>query len=64
MQSDRDSMVKMHLVRGYNDKLLYVEQNGQSQKILMLQLQPNGFGFIKKDVYGLAGTKIIAIEPV
>ena len=62
IQSNSNSMVKIHLVRGYNDKLLYIEKNGSSQKIIMLKLQYNGQIFIKKEVYGLAGTKIIALE--
>ena len=59
------SMVRRHLVRGYNDQIYYAETSGKNAgaKIVRLELSANKIGEVKrKEIYDLPGSQIAAFE--
>ena len=58
-----ETMVRRHLVRGYNEKIYYAETQGNTEKIKQLEFHvsiPNEI--TKKEIYQLAGTRLVAFE--
>ena len=62
-QCEPNSMVRRHLVRGYNDQVFFGETSGNAEKIWKLELHAGKIGeMTKKDIYQLAGSRIVAFE--
>ena len=57
-------MLRLHLIRGYTDRIFYAESTGNAEKIFKLNLHSNKpETVVKKEVFQLAGSWITALEP-
>ena len=57
------AMLRRHMVRGYNEKIFFAESSGNAEKIYQLEFHPTKNELNKKEIYQLAGTWLVALEP-
>ena len=59
-----ETMVRRHLVRGYNEKIFFAESSGNVDKIFQVEFHSTKMNeIIKKEIYQLAGGWLVALEP-
>ena len=59
-----ETMIRRHLVRGYNEKIYYGERSGNVDKIFEIEFHPTKKNEItKQEIHQLAGGFLVAFEP-
>lgn len=62
--SHPQEMLRRHLVRGYNEKVFFAETQGAAERIYQIGFhQFTANELVKKDIFSLAGSWIVAFEP-
>ena len=58
-----ESMIRRHLVRGYNEKIFFAETQGNTEKIQKLEFhQTKANSVIKNEIWTLTGSQLVAFE--
>ena len=58
-----DTMIRRHLVRGYNEKIFFAETSGGVDKIFQIEFHPTkSHEITRKEIYQLAGGQLVAFE--
>ena len=56
-------MIRLHQLRGYNEKVFYAETAGKAVKIQELGFhKSNPNEIIQKEIFQFAGSKLVALE--